>query len=66
MKIFLIFKMTGEALREHVSRCSVCESPTQSMAVHSQDNYVPECPSGWQPLWKGYSFAMVSFKYFVL
>ena len=52
--------MTGNALREHISRCAVCESPSQLMAVHSQDSYLPECPVGWAPVWAGYSFAMAS------
>ena len=30
------------------------------MAVHSQDMNIPDCPRGWDSLWMGYSFAMVS------
>lgn len=52
--------MTGTALKEHISRCAVCEIPTQLIAVHSQDSYVPECPLGWSPYYSGYSFAMVT------
>ena len=29
------------------------------MAVHSQDMNTPDCPRGWEMLWRGYSFAMV-------
>lgn len=47
-----------DEIRKHVSRCSVCESPANVMAVHSQANYYPECPTGWSQLWIGYSFAM--------
>jgi len=32
------------------------------MAVHSQSMTVPDCPSGWKGLWRGYSFAMVSWQ----
>ena len=39
-------QMTGTAIRPHISRCAVCELPTQIMAVHSQDSYVPTCPYG--------------------
>lgn len=49
-----------EAVREHISRCVVCEVPAHSMAVHSQSNQVPVCPRGWESLWQGYSFLMVS------
>lgn len=50
--------VTGPQIREYVSRCSVCEAPTQVMAVHSQSMSVPDCPVGWKGLWIGYSFAM--------
>lgn len=41
------------------SRCSVCEAPSQAVAVHSQDLTLPNCPPGWRSLWIGYSFLMV-------
>ena len=41
-------------------RCSVCEVQTNVLAVHSQDMNIPDCPQSWEPLWLGYSFAMVS------
>lgn len=43
-----------------VSRCSVCEAPSQAVAVHSQDMTIPTCPPGWRSLWIGYSFLMVN------
>lgn len=43
----------------HPFRCSVCEAPSQAVAVHSQDMTIPTCPPGWRSLWIGYSFLMV-------
>ncbi|KFM82473.1 Collagen alpha-1(IV) chain, partial [Stegodyphus mimosarum] len=48
----------GRNIRRFVSRCSVCESSTQVIAVHSQSTEVPECPDGWAELWDGFSFFM--------
>ena len=36
----------------------------QVMAVHSQSSQVPDCPRGWQDMWIGFSFAMVSIHYY--
>lgn len=55
--------VTGNAIRPYISRCVVCETPTQTMAVHSQTNQVPPCPQGWGGMWTGYSFLAVSFYY---
>lgn len=44
---------------QFISRCVVCDSPTNVIAVHSQTDQVPDCPNGWSGLWLGYSFAMV-------
>lgn len=44
---------------QYISRCSVCEAPSQAIAVHSQDITIPQCPLGWRSLWIGYSFLMV-------
>lgn len=44
---------------QYISRCSVCEAPSQAIAVHSQDITIPRCPLGWRSLWIGYSFLMV-------
>jgi len=59
---------TGEALpmmpvnegeiQPFISRCSVCEAPSNVLAVHSQSIQIPNCPTGWSSLWIGYSFAM--------
>ena len=43
----------------NVLRCVVCEVQTNVIAVHSQDMNIPDCPQDWEPLWLGYSFAMV-------
>ncbi|KAJ6657431.1 hypothetical protein lerEdw1_002490 [Lerista edwardsae] len=43
---------------QYISRCSVCEAPSQAVAVHSQDITIPRCPEGWRSLWIGYSFLM--------
>lgn len=36
------------------------------MAVHSQDVSMPDCPTGYQTLWNGYSFLMVGVVVFVV
>ena len=48
------------AIRDYISRCVVCESPANVIAVHSQTTEYPDCPQGWSSLWVGFSFAMVS------
>ncbi|XP_017462550.1 PREDICTED: collagen alpha-1(IV) chain-like, partial [Rhagoletis zephyria] len=48
----------GESIRYYISRCSVCESSTQVIAMHSQNTDIPDCPEGWDGLWTGYSFFM--------
>lgn len=50
--------ITGSELTRFVSRCSVCETPTHVIAVHSQSMDIPDCPAGWQELWIGFSFLM--------
>lgn len=45
-------------IRQYISRCSVCEVPSQAIAMHSQDITIPQCPEGWRSLWIGYSFLM--------
>lgn len=52
--------VNGQMIREYISRCSVCEAESNVIAVHSQTALIPECPSGWSSLWKGFSFAMVT------
>ncbi len=49
------------SLSSFPSRCSVCEAPSQAVAVHSQDQTIPTCPPGWRSLWIGYSFLMVNY-----
>ncbi|CAG0911181.1 unnamed protein product, partial [Cyprideis torosa] len=51
--------VNGNTIREYISRCVVCEAPTNVLAIHSQDITIPDCPQGWEGLWIGYSFAMV-------
>lgn len=46
---------------KYVSRCSVCETPSKTIAVHSQNTTIPDCPVGWTSMNIGYSFAMVRF-----
>lgn len=48
-------------IAQYISRCSVCEAPSQAVAVHSQDITIPQCPLGWRSLWIGYSFLMVTY-----
>lgn len=47
-----------QQIQPYISRCSVCEAPSQAVAVHSQDTSIPTCPPGWRSLWIGYSFLM--------
>lgn len=46
-------------MKQYISRCVVCEVPTNVIAVHSQSHAIPHCPNGWESLWIGYSFLMV-------
>lgn len=50
--------ISGHALSEYISRCSVCETTSNVIAVHSQSTDEPVCPLGWRSLWTGYSFVM--------
>jgi len=50
----------AQEVGRYISRCSVCEAPTRVIAVHSQSMLIPDCPGGWDQLWAGYSFLMVS------
>lgn len=45
-------------IMQYISRCVVCESPANVIAVHSQSENYPDCPNGWSSLWTGFSFAM--------
>jgi integrin beta 8 len=44
----------------YISRCIVCDVPANVIAVHSQTLQIPPCPRGWNSMWIGYSFVMVS------
>ena len=44
----------------YISRCVVCDVPANVIAIHSQTLQIPPCPRGWNSMWIGYSFAMVS------
>lgn len=46
-------------IANYISRCVVCEAPSNVIAVHSQSTSIPDCPANWTELWIGYSFAMV-------
>lgn len=52
--------ISGQEITQYISRCVVCDVPSNAIAIHSQTTEVPECPRGWRGLWIGYSFAMVS------
>ncbi|GLH15324.1 Putative collagens type iv and type xiii, partial [Gryllus bimaculatus] len=45
-------------VQKYISRCTVCETTTRVMAVHSQTTQVPNCPNDWDVIWTGYSFLM--------
>lgn len=52
--------VVGQDIQQHISCCVVCEAPSPAVAVHSQENSNPFCPTNWRSLWVGYSFLMVS------
>lgn len=56
--------VSDHEMRAYISRCVVCEVPSNVIAVHSQSLQIPECPYGWEGLWIGYTFLMVSFMNF--
>jgi integrin beta 8 len=49
-----------DQIRPYISRCAVCEAPANVMSFHSLSMTPPPCPGGWNILWQGYSFVMVS------
>ena len=51
--------VAGEEIKDHISRCVVCEMTSPAVAIHSQDTSTPQCPPKWRSLWMGYSFLMV-------
>lgn len=50
--------ITGMDIKPYISRCSVCETSSQVIAVHSQTIMIPDCPTGFKSMWIGYSFIM--------
>ena len=50
--------VSNYTLREYISRCSVCETKSSIITVHSQDMNIPSCPNNWKGIWIGYSFVM--------
>ncbi|EDV21231.1 uncharacterized protein TRIADDRAFT_30529 [Trichoplax adhaerens] len=50
--------LTGLNIRPYISRCTVCEAEANSIALHSQSQTPPSCPSGYELLWQGYSYWM--------
>jgi integrin beta 8 len=50
--------VSGNQIKDYISKCSVCESIGNVITVHSQNQTIPDCPYGWLELWKGYSFVM--------
>lgn len=55
--------VSEQEVEKFIGRCSVCEAPSRVIAVHSQSTLDPDCPEGWDPLYSGYSFLMVSVPY---
>lgn len=51
-------------IENKISRCVVCQVPRTVITLHSQKTDVPDCPSGWKGLWKGYSFLAVCIQFF--
>lgn len=50
--------VTAIDIEPYISRCVVCEAPSVAIAVHSQEEVIPDCPEHWDSLWIGYSFVM--------
>jgi integrin beta 8 len=46
-------------VERYISKCVVCETDTNLMAVHSQSEEIPNCPDEWRSIdWIGYSYLM--------
>ena len=52
--------VTGDEIRQYISRCVACRASAPLLTVHSQDVSEAVCPQGWTEVWSGYSFVMVS------
>ncbi|CAH1241578.1 COL4A2 [Branchiostoma lanceolatum] len=48
--------VTDDVLASAVSRCTVCQAHARVIAIHSQKDHVPDCPTGYRSGWTGYSF----------
>ncbi|XP_059154881.1 collagen alpha-2(IV) chain-like isoform X2 [Physella acuta] len=57
-KTMSIIPVAATDIQPYISRCVVCETTSNVIAVHSQTLAVPDCPRGWSSLWTGYSFVM--------
>lgn len=51
---------TEDDIIPYISKCTVCQGTQYVLARHSYTNEVPQCPSGWESLWSGYSYLMVT------
>ncbi|MED6243819.1 hypothetical protein ATANTOWER_027544, partial [Ataeniobius toweri] len=52
---------SGFTIKNHISRCVVCEAPSAAVAMHDPSSKEPPgCPPNWTSLWTGYSFIMFS------
>lgn len=62
LRPLLTMPMAAADMQEFISRCTVCESRSNVIAVHSYTKSARdiECPNGWERMWEGYSFLMVS------
>lgn len=56
----------ADGVQNYISRCSVCESRTKLIAIHSQTMDIPDCPPTWEASWVGYSYLMVSFHNYII
>jgi integrin beta 8 len=50
----------SKEIEKYISRCSVCETTTRVLAVHSQSMDIPDCPRGWEEMWTGFSYVMLT------
>nr|XP_005993114.1 PREDICTED: collagen alpha-2(IV) chain-like [Latimeria chalumnae] len=55
---FPMAPVSEEEIEPYISKCAVCEAPSQVIAIHSQSENDPNCPEDWLSLWTGYSFLM--------
>jgi integrin beta 8 len=41
--------------RKMAARCSVCEVERSLLTLHSGSTQLPQCPQGWESLWRGFT-----------